>query len=166
MPMEIISWQEAISLWWNDKVEIVTEYEDFDLKSVSFTMKCPAVVRLLEFVRYRRRVKYSRSNIYNRDHFTCQYCGSQPGSKNLNLDHVLPKKMGGKTTWENIVTSCISCNTRKAMRTPEQAKMALLRQPFKPSPEKFMKITFSIPKTPDAWRDFMYWNQELENDNE
>ena len=165
-PMEIISWQDAIGLWWNDKVEIVTEYDDFDLKSVSFTMKCPAVVRLLEYVGWKRHVKYSRKSIYGRDHYTCQYCGVQPGSKDLNLDHVIPRKRGGLTTWENIVTSCCNCNSRKADRTLVQAGMHLRRQPYKPSPSKFLKMVFNIPKTPTQWRDYLYWNQELENDND
>jgi len=164
-PLEIISWKDAVGLWWNDKVEILTEYDDFDLKSVSFTMKCPAVVRLLEYAGFRRNAKYSRGNIYNRDHYTCMYCGDQPGTDNLNLDHVIPRKMGGSTTWENIVTSCIPCNSKKAMRTPAQAGMKLKREPVRPSRDSFLKIMFHMPKTPDAWRDYLYWNQELENDN-
>lgn len=173
-PLEIISWQDAISLWWNGRVEIVKEYEDFNILSFSiqlddkrmFSGKCPAVVRLLSFVGFRRKPKYSRLSIFKRDSFQCQYCGVQPGTANLNIDHVVPRAQGGKTTWENVVAACIPCNSRKGNKTPWQAKMILKKDPVRPNPSDMMKLTFNLPKTPEAWRDFLYWNQELENDNE
>jgi 5-methylcytosine-specific restriction endonuclease McrA len=165
-PLKVISWQRAVSLWFTDKVEIVEEYDDFDLKSVSFTMKCPAVVRLVSYVRgTRNRVKFSRVNVFQRDHFTCVYCGAQPGTRELTFDHVLPRSRGGKTMWTNIVTACLPCNHKKADKTPEEAKMKLRKKPEQP-PVRKDRFVLNIPKTPDAWRDYIYWNQELANDNE
>ena len=164
-PLEIISWQDAVGLWFKDKIEIVAHYDDFDLSSPTITIKCPSVVRLVEYAGFRRNAKYSRGNIYSRDRYTCQYCRDQPGTSRLNLDHVIPKKMGGGTSWENIVTSCIPCNSKKAMRTPKQAGMTLIKKPVRPSRDKFVENMFKMPETPDAWRDYLYWNQELENDN-
>ena len=150
-PMSIISWQDAVSLWFKDRVEIVEEYEDFDITSVSFTMKCPAVIRLVNYVRGDvRKSKYSRFSVFCRDNFTCQYCGDQPGALKLNLDHVLPSSRGGKTSWENIVTSCIPCNAKKDDKTPKEAGMKLKRQPYKPEITPF-KFRVTIPKHPEAW---------------
>jgi len=164
-PLKIIPWQRAITMWWSDKVEIVEEYDDFDLKSMSITMKCPAVVRLLKYVKgNRNKVKFSRINVFARDNFTCQYCGTQPGTRNLTYDHVLPKSRGGKTIWDNIVTCCLSCNSKKADSTPQEAHMKLKKLPTKPRQRPELKLTFNIPKTPDAWRSYLYWNQELEHD--
>jgi len=164
-PMKVLSWQRAVSLWFAGKVEIVEEYDDFDLKSVSLTMKCPAVVRLLKYVKgHRNKVKFSRINVFARDNFACQYCGDQPGTRNLTYDHVLPRSRGGKTTWLNITTSCLSCNSKKADRTPTEAKMPLLKQPNKPAMRPYNKLVFSIPKTPDAWLSYLYWTSELEHE--
>lgn len=166
-PMKVISWQKAVSLWFSEKVEIVEEYDDFDLKSVSMTMKCPAVVRLVRYVKnHRTKVKFSRLNVFSRDNFSCQYCGAQPGTRNLTYDHVVPKSRGGKTSWDNIVTACLPCNAKKADRTPKEAKMPLRTKPTKPAARSYNRLVFNIPKTPEAWRSYLYWTQELENDNE
>lgn len=166
-PLRVISWQRAIVLWFDEKVEILEEYNDFELTSVSFSIKCPAVVRLLDYVSNKRnKVKFSRANVFARDAYSCQYCGVQPGSSQLTYDHVVPRSKGGKTVWENIVTCCISCNSRKADRTPVDAKMVLRVKPTKPNWSTRTKLVIAFPKTPDCWRDYLYWNQELENDNE
>lgn len=165
-PLKVISWQRAVSLWFDGKVEIIKEYDDFNLTSVSITIKCPAVVRLFEYVSGRKhKVKFSRVNVFTRDQFTCQYCGARPGSSSLTYDHVIPRSHGGKTVWDNIVTCCISCNSKKAARTPEQAKMKLRSKPAKPSWSP-RRMTVALPKSPDQWREFLYWNQELEHDDE
>lgn len=162
-PLKIISWQRAVALWFEDKVEIVQSYDDFELKSPSITMKCPAVVRLVQFVRsHRHKVKFSRANVFGRDKYTCQYCGDQPGTQDLTYDHVLPRSKGGKTEWGNIVTCCIECNKKKADRTPEQARMKLMSKPVKPAMRPETLIALALPHTPDEWRDYLYWNQPLQ----
>lgn len=164
-PLGVLSWQKAVSLWVADKVEIVEEYDDFDLKSVSFTMKCPAVVRLLKYVkRTKKKVKFSRMNVFRRDEHSCAYCGDEPGIKGLTFDHVVPRSQGGKTNWDNIVTACYACNSKKRNRTPQEAGMALLRKPYRPDVENEYQLILNIPKTPDAWRNFLYWHQSLEQD--
>lgn len=82
---------------------------------------------------YRREVSFNRSNVYKRDRFKCQYCGRIRNNSDLNYDHVIPRSSGGRTCWDNIVTSCYSCNIKKGCRTPEQAGMFLIRKPFRPS---------------------------------
>ncbi len=164
-PLKILPWQRAVHMWFSEKVEIVEEYNDFELRSMSVTIKCPAVVRLLKYVkRDNKRVKFSRVNVFGRDQFTCQYCQDQPGTPELTYDHVIPRAQGGQTTWDNIVTACIPCNSRKGNRTPEKAAMPLKVQPRRPKERPFHQFTLNIPQTPDAWRNYLYWNQELESD--
>lgn len=106
-----------------------------------------------------QRINFSRRTLYRRDSNTCQYCGSQPGTEELTIDHIVPKSHGGKTSWENTVLACIKCNSKKANRTPEQAGMKLQRPPFKPK-FNFFKGDVMI----NSWRSFVseaYWSTEL-----
>lgn len=154
-PMSIIPWQRAMELYFKDRVEIVEEYQDFDITSMRFTMKCPSVIRLLKYVQKdQRRAKFSKFSVFCRDNFQCQYCGIQPGSMKLTMDHVLPKSRGGRTSWENIATACQPCNGRKDNRTPEEAGMHLKREPFKPEITPF-QFRLTIPRTPEAWASYV-----------
>ena len=161
-PHRIVSWQRAIILLMREKAEVIEEYDE-DIASVTFVMKMPAVVRLLRRITRRRSVKFSRMNVLLRDNFRCQYCGEKRTTRKLNYDHVIPRSQGGKTTWENIVASCYECNHRKAGRTPEQAKMKLLKKPVKP--KRLPLVAFHVDSgesIPEMWRSFLYWNAELE----
>lgn len=161
-PLQVISWQKAITLLTLGKVEVVEEY-DRDVRSVSFSIKLPAVVRLLRFVKWREQAaKFSRRNIYARDHGQCQYCGRSLAQHELTFDHVVPKSQGGGTTWDNVVTACVECNGRKGGRTPKQAGMTLRSQPRAPKWELALRLTIGINNAPDSWRDYLYWNIELE----
>ncbi len=155
-PLKILSWQKAICMWFDDKVEIVKEYE-FSLTSASSSMLCPAVVRLKKYVSHRRdRVKFNRINLFARDNFQCQYCGESFPPKQLTYDHVHPKSQGGKTCWENIVTACYPCNSSKADRTPEQANMELLHEPVKPSWTPYVRPhLYSKNAYPSEWNEFI-----------
>ena len=94
------------------------------IRSVSFVMRVPKVIVLAIYDRLpTKEVKFTRHNVFLRDHHTCQYCGCQFVESELNLDHVIPRDKGGKTRWDNIVTSCFRCNTRKANKLPEEAQM-------------------------------------------
>ena len=126
-------------------------------------MRVPEVVTLTRYDRYREAVvTFSRRNILKRDHATCQYCGVQPGSEELTIDHVVPRSQGGATTWENCVLACVACNARKANRTPERSGMLLRRHPFRPS----WKPLYSAPNVKIAsWTRFIseaYWNVPME----
>jgi 5-methylcytosine-specific restriction endonuclease McrA len=160
-PVNIVSWKQAITLLFLGKAEVIEEY-DRNIKTTSIVLKIPAVVRLLSaFRRHKKPVKFSRINIYGRDKYTCQYCGVKKSIGDLTYDHVVPRAQGGKTTWTNIVTCCESCNRRKANRTPEQAGMRLLKMPMQPSATPVLVVAVSRESVPDAWRDYMYWTQEL-----
>jgi len=115
------------------------------------------------------RVRFSRLNIYARDHDTCQYCARQLPRSELNLDHVVPRSQGGKTSWENVVCSCVPCNLRKGGRTPAQASMKLLKVPMRPRWTPFFRGA-SRRITYREWLPFLnladasYWNVELLDD--
>lgn len=166
-PLNIISWKRALSLLYQGKVEVLAEY-DREIRSMSFTIKLPSVLRLLRYVKVRknaRQVKFSRANIYARDHHTCQYCGQKCSTDDLTFDHVIPIVKGGSKTWNNIVTSCIDCNHQKGGRTPEEAGMRLIRQPKEPAwVPTMLHITIGFRSAPESWRDYLYWNIELEGD--
>lgn len=132
--------------------------------TISFKIRIPRVILLLVFDRLpKKEVKFTRHNIFERDRNTCQYCGRVFDRKDLNLDHVIPRDRGGPTTWENIVCSCIECNTKKANCTPQEAGMKLIRKPKRPKWRPFVQISFSTVQH-ESWKHFIdlaYWNVEL-----
>lgn len=134
------------------------------VSTISFKIRIPRVIVLLLFDRLpRKEVKFTRHNIFDRDKNTCQYCGKVFDRKDLNLDHVLPRDKGGQTTWENVVCSCIPCNSKKANRLLHQSGMHLIRKPSKPKWRPFVHIS-SMAQADDSWRHFIdiaYWNVEL-----
>ena len=165
-PLKIISWQRAITLLTQGKVEVIDSY-DREVRSVSISFRLPSILRLLKVVKVRRggkEVRFSRVNIYQRDRYRCQYCGNKYHSENLTFDHVIPLVQGGETTWRNIVTACLACNNRKGGRTPRQAGMRLIRKPVKPKWIPVVTITLGIRSAPLSWRDYLYWNIELTSD--
>lgn len=163
-PIKIVSWQRAITLLFLGKVEVVEEY-DRDIKTTSLVIKIPSVVRLLNaFRRHRKPTKFSRVNIYGRDGYRCMYCGKKHAIDDLTYDHVVPRSQGGKTTWDNIVTACVRCNSRKAGRTPEQAGMTLIKRPVQPVSAPTVMVTLSRESAPDAWRDYLYWTGSLDSE--
>ena len=161
-PLKVINWKKAIIMLTLGKVEVLEEYTK-EIHSVSFSIKLPSVVRLLRFVRRPKTpVRFSRQNIYTRDDYMCQYCGTKLPPEELTWDHVLPKARGGKTEWENIVTCCIECNRKKGGKIPSEASMTLIKKPRVPNYLPILKITFHFKRLPQAWRDYIYWNVELE----
>lgn len=163
-PIKIVSWQRAITLFFLGKVEVIEEY-DRDIKTTALAIKIPSIVRLLKaFRRHKKPTKFSRINIYGRDNYRCQYCGGKKPITDLSYDHVVPKAQGGKTTWTNIVTACEECNRKKANRTPAQAGMRLLEVPVQPASTPTLVVMVSKTSVPDAWRDYLYWTGELDQD--
>ena len=134
------------------------------IRTISFRIRVPRVILLAVFDRLpKKEVKFTRHNIFERDNNTCQYCGKTFDRKDLNLDHVIPRDRGGPTSWENIVCSCISCNTRKANNTPQEVGMHLIRKPRRPKWRPFVQINLGFNHH-ESWKHFIdlaYWNVEL-----
>jgi len=178
-PWQFVSWQEAI-VWVLDKVvEVVDEHPDRYIRTPSWKVNMPSVVRFLRTVPKKKAIKFSRRNVYIRDRGKCQYCGSKVALNDFTYDHVTPRAQGGKTSWENVVVSCVPCNQRKGGRTPEQARgkdnhgiayqMRLLSTPVKPKKlDNFAQIASlsfkdGMPASWKTWlRDAVYWSGTLE----
>lgn len=147
-PVNVVCWKRAICLEFMAKADVL-EYYDQTVSSPSGSFYIPAVLRVPELLQVvkRRRVKHSlsRKNILYRDGFTCQYCSSVD---NLTIDHVIPTARGGKWEWENLVTACSRCNSRKGQKTVEQANMKLLKVPK--APKEFDIL--AVPLTKAAFR--------------
>lgn len=167
-PVARVPWQRAVTLLFQNKVEVIEEYEDKELRSCTFSIKMPSVVKFIRSVKRRKKVvKFSRENVYSRDKGRCQYCSRRVARPESTYDHIVPRSQGGKTTWENIVISCISCNQKKGGRTPQQANMKLLSRPVKPKKLPDIRITVTWKKgDPLTWKNWLqsyqYWNTELE----
>jgi 5-methylcytosine-specific restriction endonuclease McrA len=145
----------------------LTASEHDSICTVSRKIRVPRVLVLSAYEHLPKgKVRFSRLNIYARDRDTCQYCGRQLPRSELNLDHVLPRSQGGKTTWENVVCSCVECNLRKGGRTPEQSGMRLLNKPVRPRWTPFFRGALKRV-TYREWLPFLtladasYWNVEL-----
>jgi len=155
MPHAVISWPDAITLAYQDKANVLEEYDE-TVSSPSTTMFIPAVMQLKRSVSgHKKNVKFSRINVFTRDGWKCCYCGGRFSMKGLNYDHVVPRRQGGKTVWENIVSCCYGCNGKKAGRTPEQAGMKLLRRPARPHSLPLHSVFIEGSKIPPAWEPFL-----------
>lgn len=129
-PLNIISIKRGFNLVYNGKAEVV-KTSDNPIVAGYKTYVRPLIIRLYNYIRFKfKQIRVNRNRIYKRDGHECVYCGS---SKNLTLDHIIPKSRGGKNDWTNLTTCCIKCNLKKANRTPEEAGMVLRKKPFEPS---------------------------------
>jgi 5-methylcytosine-specific restriction endonuclease McrA len=181
-PYDQVSWQEAFKYICggddgSKKVEVIEYHEDRKVHSGSGSgelreWKVPSVIRFIDAVTPEIKVvKFSRENIYARDHGKCQYCGVKVSLSEFEYEHVIPRCQGGKTIWENIVVACTGCNQKKGNKTPAQAGMRLLAVPRKPDRNsKKRRITVTWKKgMPETWKNYMrdmtYWKGELDNDN-
>ena len=155
-PLSLWPWQEAIKAAWLDRVDIVSEYDEV-VRSPSTVIKIPSVVVLKDYVKPQKQVAFTRFNLFLRDEFTCQYCGSKG---DMTFDHVVPRCRGGKTTWQNVVASCGPCNLKKASRSLREASMHLQRPAREPSPQELMNAGRKFPPNHlhHTWHDFLYWD--------
>ncbi|HPD47564.1 MAG TPA: HNH endonuclease [Anaerohalosphaeraceae bacterium] len=134
------------------------------ISTVDFDIAVPRVIRLLFYDRLPRQpVKLNRRNIFARDRNLCQYCGKKFPPSELSIDHVIPRSLGGKTLWENVVCACTKCNVKKGGRTPAQAQMTLIREPVKPRRNPVIHVHLSHSRY-RSWKQFLnnaYWSVEL-----
>lgn len=159
-PHRIVPWERSAFLYVHGrqpddrrpvKIEVIEEWDEI-IRTPSMEFFLPSVAQLtVPVAAFKKGVKFSRINIMTRDNFTCQYCGRRLPMRELNYDHVVPRIQGGKTVWENIVTSCYPCNDRKAGRTPEQAGMRLRRKPFRPKTLPMTTPIWPLDRVPPAW---------------
>jgi 5-methylcytosine-specific restriction endonuclease McrA len=155
-PMRIVSWQKALVLWFQGKVEVL-EYHSVFARSVHVRFQLPSVLRLKSYVKPRGAgaVRFCRENVYIRDNYTCQYCSTKLPGKLLTLDHVVPASQNGLKSWTNVVSACRECNQRKANRTPVKANMPLLTEPRAPSWLPTLQLEISEDHCPPDWAQYL-----------
>jgi 5-methylcytosine-specific restriction endonuclease McrA len=150
---------------WEDWANIRPEEGENVIRGVGRDFRIPEVILLTMYDKTtRRKVRFSRRAIYKRDAFTCQYCGGMPGTEELTIDHVIPRCLGGQTTWLNCIVACVKCNSRKDNKTLKQAGMKLRKEPHKPKFDLFVIERKVVPK---SWTNFLseaFWSVELQND--
>ena len=159
-PLSLWPWQDAIKAVFLDRVQIIAEYDEV-VHSQRAAFRIPSVVVLKEYVRPQKRVAFTRFNLFLRDEFRCQYCGSKG---DLTFDHVLPRSRGGVTSWENVVAACAPCNLKKANRLLKRSGLTLRRRPHRPDAEEMQSAGRRFPPNylHESWADFLYWDAELE----
>ncbi|MFQ5641662.1 MAG: HNH endonuclease [bacterium] len=128
------------------------------MRSPSIEFPVPAVIRLVSYVHipYRKKA-YSKKHLLLRDNYTCQYCGKTENPNELTLDHILPQSRGGKSVWENLVTSCQKCNTCKGDRTPKEAGMKILNKPKPMNSYFYLHMVRSKARNNHHWRKYLYF---------
>ena len=159
-PLSIWCWQDAVKSVFLDRVSIVSNYKR-KIRSPSFEMNLPSVIALKSFIKPLSNPSFTRFNVFLRDKFLCQYCGSD---QELTFDHLLPRSKGGQTNWDNVVTACSSCNVKKGGRLLKNSDMKLNQDPFQPTTEDLHKNGKYFPPNflHKSWMDYLYWDVELE----
>ena len=189
MAIRIVGARRAFSLLFRELAEVVSleqgNYSNYDFESwcevsqfrrhfepdghdwvstVNFHIAVPRIILFLFRIRLpRNEVKFNRRNIFARDGNKCQYCGRRYPTNELSLDHIIPRSMGGKSIWQNIVCACTKCNVKKGGRTPSHAGMTLIRKPVKPKHNPLVHIHLGHQRY-RSWKQFLdhaYWSVEL-----
>ncbi|MBL4595504.1 MAG: HNH endonuclease [Robiginitomaculum sp.] len=159
-PLSLIPWQDAIKDVFLERVQMVAQY-DHVVCSPSAKMQLPSVVALKSYIQHNRQVAFTRFNVFLRDGFCCVYCGS---GHELTFDHLIPRRHGGRTHWENIVTACSPCNLAKGGRLPNECNMHPQRKPRRPTSYELQAMGRKFPPNflHESWLDYLYWDVELE----
>jgi 5-methylcytosine-specific restriction endonuclease McrA len=151
LPLSVVNWQHAIKLYFLDRVTILESYPNWVIRSEKLELNVPSVCVTKEYFNYKKSVKFSRTNLYLRDLYTCQYCDEVFGFKDLTIDHVVPRMAGGKTNWENTVTACKPCNHHKGSKLKRP-----LRDAYKPDYYSLMSKWKNRPITVPDERWYQY----------
>ena len=161
-PLSLWSWQDTVKSVFLDRVIIVNNYDRI-VRSPSFNMQLPSVIALKDYIVPQSKPSFTRFNVFLRDKFSCQYCGSK---EELTFDHLIPRSKGGLTNWENVVTACSHCNWTKGSKSLSQVGFKLLRKPKEPSQYSLRLKSKNFPSDylHSSWRDYLYWDSILEKD--
>lgn len=161
-PLSLWPWQEAVKAVFRESVTVISEYERI-IRSPTMELRLPSVLALKEYVPMERSPAFTRFNVFLRDQWTCQYCGSIFKTQELTFDHVIPRSRGGRTSWENIVSACRCCNTKKSNNLSSEVLMYPIRDPRRPTIYELQDRGRRFPPNflHESWGDFLYWDSEL-----
>ena len=152
-PLNICRARRAVVLVYEGRAEMLENGTGF-IHSTSRSFAVPSVIKLDYMIkRPRHERKLTRLEVFHRDHYTCQYCGKE--TRQLTLDHVIPRYRGGQHVWENIVSACTACNRRKAGKSPEEARMRLIHRPAPPRGNDLFYIPYHLLETRDEWQKYL-----------
>lgn len=159
-PLSLWGWQTAVKAVFLERVNIVDEYDKV-IRSPSLEFRLPSVISLKKYIKPPTHPAFTRFNLFLRDAFECQYCGD---GADLTFDHLVPRSQGGRTTWENVTTACMPCNLQKGGRLPREAAMWPKQMPYRPTMQELIKMGRRFPPNylHESWRDYLYWDTELE----
>jgi len=144
LPLSVINWKEAIRYMYHDKCDVLEWYDDWLVRSPSWETKVPAVIMMKQYIKSKSEVRFSKSNLYLRDQYKCQYCGNDFSRSHLTMDHVVATSRGGKTEWTNIVAACNPCNSTKGNRMDWKPKYKPYRPGYWELVRKRKQMEFTI----------------------
>lgn len=154
LPLSSLSWQDAIKYMVLEKATVLEWHKDWIVHSQNWSTAVPAVMILSEYQKKKTTIRYSKSNVFLRDNYTCQYCGDAVNKKTATLDHILPTSHGGTSTWENTTTACGPCNANKG----NNKKIVPKAKPYKPTyfqlVDKRKKLGWDYIPHP-AWKNYL-----------
>lgn len=159
LPVSTLSWQNAIKAIYGEAAQVVHEYEEWEVHSPSVTMKVPSVIMVRDYVHFTRQIPWNPDYLLLRDRFTCQYCHRQFPAQKLTQDHVIPRMLGGKTSWDNIVSACGPCNHSRGHNTKIQPRI----KPYKPSYWELVekaKDLLPLVVPDESWTHYLDWPEE------
>ncbi len=165
-PLSLWSWQDSVKAVFLDRVAIISEYDKL-ISSPSIEIRLPSVISLKEYVTHSRKPAFTRFNVFLRDKFICQYCNKKFVANELTFDHVIPRSKGGRSRWDNVVTACSPCNFKKSNKLLNQCNMYPLKNPIVPTSWQLQENGRKFPPNHlhHSWRDYLYWDSELIEDN-
>lgn len=153
LPLSVITWQDAIRYMVLDKAHVLEWHDNWVVRSAYWETQVPSILMLKEYMKPKTAIRFSKANVFLRDQYKCQYCGTDLHKKDCTLDHVLPTSLGGKSTFENSVTACSPCNARKGAST----KLKPMMKPYKPDfyelVNKRKKLPFNVRH--DNWLEYL-----------
>lgn len=160
--LSFISEKKALKLMFKDKVDIISVWPDVDIMFHSGNkIKFPSVLKLKYFIKKNfSQLSFSRKSVFKRDRFYCQYCGKNLKSGQVTVDHVVPKSLGGLSSFGNCVTACYGCNNKKGSRTPEQANMKLINMPTQPV--GYLHYVSENDQWHNDWDNFLNYNKKYQ----
>lgn len=156
-PLMTLSAKRAIILSFSNKVDVIEEYSE-QVNSIALSIFLPSIIRLKNYVRFtKKNIPLNRKNILKRDNHTCQYCLSE--SNFMTVDHIIPKDKGGKDLWENLVTACVPCNTKKGNKLLKDLNMKLQKKPRKPS--MLFNIQKDLSNAQNSWKPYLFMKESV-----
>jgi 5-methylcytosine-specific restriction endonuclease McrA len=153
-PIRVVSWERAVKMRFEETADVVAEYNE-EIRSPSVAWRVPAVIRERRLAKVKQVIRFSRSNVYLRDGYRCQYCGAKFDAQGLTYDHVVPRCQGGKTEWTNIVAACHACNSKKGGLETDVAGMFPLRPPARPKWLPAPRALIDRRSAPAEWLAFL-----------